>query len=100
MLSFIINGLTIVVYVSLAGQGYTHETVNHSVEYVRADGVHTNQIESLWRDAKRKLKAMNGVRHTFLPSYMDEWMWRHKRDNSHYFNDLVKAIAENPKYKV
>jgi len=48
MLSVILNGLTIVVYVSLAGHGYTHETVNtHSVEYVTADGVHTNQIENL-----------------------------------------------------
>jgi len=80
-------------------QGYTHETVNHSAEYAKADGVHTNQIKSLWSDAKRKLKAMNGARHNFLPSYLDEWMWRHKRDKSHYFNDLVKAIAENPKHK-
>jgi len=48
MLSVILNGLIIVVYVSLAGQGYTHKTVyTHSVEYVTADCVHTNQIENL-----------------------------------------------------
>jgi len=47
MLSVILNGLTIVVYVSLAGQDHTHETVNTlSVEHVTADGVHMNQIEN------------------------------------------------------
>jgi len=47
MLSVILNGLTFVVYVSLAGQGYTHETVNTlSIEHVTADGVHMNQIEN------------------------------------------------------
>ena len=47
MLSVIVNGLTFVVYVSLAGQGYTHETVNTlSIEHVTADGVHMNQIEN------------------------------------------------------
>jgi len=68
ILSVILNGLIIVVYVSLAGQGYRHETVyTQSVEYVTADRVHMNQIENLWRDAKRKLNAMNEVQHTFLP---------------------------------
>ena len=70
MLSVILNSLIVVVYVSLAGQGYTHKTVNtHSVECVTADGVHMNQIENIWRDAKRKLNAVNGIQHTFLPSY-------------------------------
>jgi len=59
-----------------------------------------NQIKNLWRDAKRKLNAMNGVQDTYLPTNLNEWMWRHKRDKDHYINDLVKAIAENPKYKV
>jgi len=39
--------------------GYKHQAVNHSVEHVRADGVHTNDIESLWCDAKGKFKAVN-----------------------------------------
>jgi len=63
-----LHGLAIV-YLSLAGQGYTHETVNTlSVEHVTADGVHMNQIENLWRVAERKSNAMNGAQHTFLPS--------------------------------
>jgi len=47
MLSVIFDGLTIVVCVLLAGQGYTHETVNtHSVEHVTAERVHMNQTEN------------------------------------------------------
>jgi len=51
--------------------------------------VHMNQIENLWRDAKRKLNAVNGVQHTYLPANLDEWMWRHKRDKDHYFHNLL-----------
>jgi len=84
MLSFILNGLTIVVYVSLAGQGYTHETVNtHAVEHVTADGLHMNHTENCGGTLSKKLNAVNGVQHTFLPSYLDEWMWRHKRGKDH-----------------
>jgi len=47
VLSVILNGFTIVVHVLLAGQGYTHETLNsHAVEHVTADGVHMNQTEN------------------------------------------------------
>ena len=68
-------------FVLFAGLGYTHKAVNHSQEYVTAEGVHTNHVESLWRDAKRKLKSMNGARRSFLPSYLDEWLWREAKIN-------------------
>jgi len=35
--------------------GYKHKTVNHFQWCATAEGVHTNHVESLWRDAKRKL---------------------------------------------
>jgi len=34
-------------FVFFAGLGYTLKAVNHSQEYVTAEGVHTNHIESL-----------------------------------------------------
>ena len=43
-------------FVLFAGLGYTHKAVNHSQEYVTAEGVHTNHIESLWRDVKPNRK--------------------------------------------
>ena len=49
-----------------------HESVNHSVEFVSASGVHTQNIESYWAQAKLKLKRMKGVAAEKLPSYLDE----------------------------
>lgn len=39
-------------YNDLAIEGYTHQTVNHSAEFVSETGVHTNRIESSWRPLK------------------------------------------------
>ena len=68
-------------FVLFAGLGYTHKAVNHSQEYVTAEDVHTNDLERLWHDAKRKLKSMNGARRSFLLSYLDEWLWREAKIN-------------------
>ena len=68
-------------FIFFEGLGYTHKAVSHSQEYVTGEGVHTNHTESLWRDAKRKLKSMNGARRSFLPSYLDEWLWREAKIN-------------------
>ena len=32
-------------YINLRKYGYTHETVNHSKEFVNEEGAHTNKIE-------------------------------------------------------
>ena len=96
ILRFYINDFNYVVDL-----GYKHQAVNHSVEYVRADGVHTNDIESLWCDAKRKFKAMNGCSlRSNIPSYLDEWMWKRKFSDCERFDACVAAIGRNPLYKV
>ena len=54
----------------------THSTVNHSVTFVDpVSGTHTQNIESYWGKAKRKLKNMKGSHASQLPSYLDEFMW-------------------------
>jgi len=57
ILSVILNGLIIVVYVSLAGQGCTHETVyTHSVEYVLSTmGVSKESISKFLKSISRKI---------------------------------------------
>jgi len=40
-------------YHDLGAQGYTHQTVNHSIQFVDPTTVaHTNTTESTWRSAK------------------------------------------------
>jgi len=42
-------------YNSLSAEGYLHETVNHSVQFVSKSGSHTNNIESRWNAVKKSL---------------------------------------------
>jgi hypothetical protein len=47
-------------YCNLDSQGYTHRTVNHSIQFVSPDtGAHTNTIESTWRSVKVFLGQYN-----------------------------------------
>jgi len=47
-------------YRNLESEGYTHRTVNHSIQFVDPDtGAHTNTIESKWRAVKVFLGQYN-----------------------------------------
>ena len=73
-----------------------HESVNHSVEFVSASGVHTQNIESYWAQAKLKLKRMKGVAAEKLPSYLDEFMRRKRfaKNTSDAMENIVTHIAD------
>ena len=45
------------------------------VEFVSAQGTTTNHVECFWKNAKYKLKHMNGVAGDELTSYLKEFMW-------------------------
>ena len=49
--------------------------VNHSVKFVDPKDKGTQKIESIWRVAKQKFKAMNGVDRKYLDSYLTEFIW-------------------------
>jgi len=88
-----------------------HHTVNHSVQFVTgifyhgylcyckhfitASGVHTNSIESYWNRCKTKIKRMKGVHRSFLPSYLDEFMWRERygRSSEAAFDNILSDMA-------
>ena len=73
-----------------------HETVNHSVEFKKSvTGVHTNNIESYWKQVKGKLKKMKGCKYEFIPSYLDEFLWKDKYGSSSVdvFSILLRDIA-------
>ena len=81
-------------YLNLNRVGYTHIMVNHSENFVDPyTGAHTNTIEELWSQAKRKLKAMNGTLRSQLPRYLDEFNWR-KFYRGHQFENILASIVE------
>ena len=60
-------------YNQLQHIGFTHHTVNHSLNFVDpVTQVHTQNIESYWGRKKMKLKRMRGTTREMLPSYLDE----------------------------
>jgi len=40
-------------YYSLKSEGYLHEIINHSVQFISESGAHTNHIESRWNSFKK-----------------------------------------------
>ena len=46
-------------YHNLDKHGYTHQTVNHSKEFVNEDGYNTNKMEGHWRHMKVSLPVFS-----------------------------------------
>ena len=76
---------------------YHHTTVNHSRNFVDPyTNTCTNRVENFWMNAKRKLKAMQGVQSSQLKSHLWEFLWRHRNggDGTAAFNALIRQISE------
>ena len=80
-------------YFCLSDYGYNHQMVNHSEEFVRNDGVHTQEIESLWNSIKCELKIRRGYNAQQLSGYLDEFMFRRGFVNDDIFDKLLEHIA-------
>jgi transposase-like protein len=83
-------------YNKLTHLNYRHLTVNHSVNFLDPEtGAHTNKIEGLWAQVKRKFKEMNGCSRVHLQSYIDEFMWRQNNglDRETSYAAILAAIA-------
>ncbi|QQP55293.1 Uncharacterized protein FKW44_008435 [Caligus rogercresseyi] len=56
---------------------YLHEVTNHSRNFVDSrTGAHTNNVECLWKNAKRRFKEMTGVQDSTLRSHSDDFFGR------------------------
>jgi transposase-like protein len=75
---------------------YTHETVDHAIEFVRGH-VHTNNVENFWSLLKRTLKGTYvSVDPIHLDRYLDEQVFRfHERDDKDggRFRKVVSSVA-------
>jgi hypothetical protein len=58
-------------YEALNQSGYEHLTVNHSVQFVTSEGIHTQAIESLWSQVKSGMKIKRGTSTRHLAGYLD-----------------------------
>lgn len=56
-----INHDGFVVYNNLAAEGYSHSVVNHNLEFVTPERIHTNTIEGLWGLIKQRIARMHGL---------------------------------------
>lgn len=80
-------------YNRLSGEGYKHETVNHSKNFVNpVTGFHTQAIERVWKEGKMWLQR---ARHAgpYLQNHLDEVSWRMLR--RHHPNGLFGAFIED-----
>ena len=84
-------------YKGLATAGYVHRTVEHGTgEYVRGKN-HINGLEGFWGYLKRKLASKGGVRRTYLPLFLSEYVWRYnnrKTDIRQQRNKLLQLITQ------
>ncbi|CAC5400622.1 unnamed protein product [Mytilus coruscus] len=63
-------------YFNLKDIDYNHKTVNHSEEFVSAEGIHTNTIEGFWGNSKQHFTQIPGVNRNLLGPHLDEIMYR------------------------
>jgi transposase-like protein len=83
-------------YNRIAAMGYTHETVNHSVNFVDpVTGAHTQNIERSCKAAKERNMRHNGTHRSMLDSYMCEYIWRKRQgiNGIDVFDNILRDIA-------
>ena len=81
-------------YCQLQQDGFVHDTVNHSLNFVDpSTGVHTQNVECMWSKAKKKQKEGNGTSEPLLHSYLPEYLWRRKYGDRP-FQNIIEHIAE------
>ena len=81
-------------YCNLEKHGYTHRTVNHSIELVNDSGDSTNKIEGHWRHAKVKMPPF-GVRKHHFSSYSAEFMWRYRNKDNDLFEMFLQDVKKS-----
>lgn len=78
-------------YHNLNKHGYSHQTVNHSKEFVNKDGYNTNKMEGHWRHMKVSLPVF-GTRKDMYSSYLAEFIWRHVNKEKDLFATFLNDV--------
>ena len=76
---------------------YSHATVNHSTNFLNPtdSNIHTQNIERLWKSAKRGNKMRSGTDRKYLKGYIDEFIFRRHAtiNNTCVFDNLLNGIV-------
>ena len=83
-------------YSGIINEGFHHETVNHSQNFVEPfTFCHMNSIESKWRNAKIRNKRQCGTARSQMDCYLCEFMCRERQivKNCNPFAQIIKEIA-------
>jgi transposase-like protein len=73
---------------------WNHKTVNHSIEYVTKDGIHTNSVEGFWALLTRGIKGnFHWLSKKHLGSYVKEFEYRYNaKENDLVFGDVLNRM--------
>ncbi len=84
-------------YCLIPSLGYTHETVNHSVNFVDpVTGAHTQNVKGFWSVTKRQMRKQ-GLMNTssnLFSSYLLEILWRKRFQGEELLIKLFHCISE------
>ena len=85
-------------YSHLGEQGFRHEVVNHSVEFVNPRTcAHTETVEGAWGLCKNNMVQFRGIAKKDLPTFIDQWCFRRnfcrKNNIKEHYTIIGKAIA-------
>ena len=86
-------------YVPATRGRFQHRTVNHSETFVSEEGIHTNEIENLWRQIKRFYKERNGIVRNRFEEFLIEVSGKYsvvsprtRESDSKGFEDIINRL--------
>ena len=71
---------------------YEHISVNHSIEFVDAEGNHSNNMEATWRTVKMRVPTRKRNNHV-LQEHLFEVMW-HNQNIGAIWQSLLAAVRD------
>ena len=75
-------------------EDFSHLTVNHHYNFVDPEtGAHTQSIECLWSETKKKNKQQYGSHRRMLDSYLCEFLWKKNQGQEDLSEKNLEAIA-------
>ena len=79
-------------------EGYTHLTVDHSLNFVDPDtDAHTQRNENTWWWVKRSM-SRTGTSKDLFESYLQEWLWRQHYGGDPFAKTLSSISPTDKKY--